>query len=921
MTKYLEETILESDGKAVLDVLNKISACAKLADTGDMRAQEELVTILSIMSDELVIPVARCFSHLLNFINTVEQHQLATQSLDKSDDDFSERSFEALLYRLKDRGYTFEQIKPTLEKLFIEIVLTAHPTEATRRSIIQKHNALDECLATLDRDYLTEDERQQTYDKLRLIISSSWLTDELRAVRPSPVNEATWVMNTIEDSLWKVVPKFIKSLNFSCKKVYGESLDSKFQPLKISSWTGGDRDGNAFVTHYVTKTVINTGRARFAKLLLEDMKRLNYELTMRECDSEFAQKYGVDYEPYRQVIRNLRTKVKATYDFFESLSAPETDYNFLTQEQAIQRQTMLVEYDVSPEVVEKIDITNTISKSYQKAVSNLIMSDQDLLEPFQDIYDSLIRCKQPLIANGLLLDIIYRIRTFGVTLFRLDIRQESGRHKKAVAELVDYYNYGDYLSWSEEEKCKFLINELQSRRPLLSKFWQPTPETAEVLATIKLIAQQPAGVINCYIISMATCASDILEVKLLLKLYDEPHGLGVVPLFETLTDLTNATAVMRQLFSNEWYYNHIKGQQMVMVGYSDSAKDAGFFAAGWAQYKAQEELVDLAKEFNIKLTLFHGRGGTIGRGGSPAHAALLSQPPGSLESGLRVTEQGEMIRFKYGLPEIAQISLNLYSSAILEGNLLAPVSPKPEWRQAMEDLSEISCEEYRDVVFRDPRFISYFRQATPELELSGLNLGSRAAKRNVNGGVESLRAIPWIFAWTQNRLLLPTWLGTGAALEYVANKEYPVTLATDSQNATIPGRKLIAEMLQQWPFFSTRLGMLEMVFSKVNTEISRLYELNLASSEFYNYGADLRLRAESTKQVIMGMHGDNEHHLMQDLPWISESIRKRNSYVLPLHLLQIELLKRSRQGNHNPKVTKALQITITGVAAGMRNTG
>lgn len=911
MTQYLETTILESDGKAVLDVLNKISACSKLAGAGDKNAQDELVTILSIMSDELVIPVARCFSHLLNFINTVEQHQLTNQSLEASDDDFNERSFESLLVRLKSSGYTFAEIKPTLEKLFIEIVLTAHPTEATRRSIIQKHNALDECLQSLDRADLSEDQRDQVYDRLRQIISTTWLTDELRAVRPSPVNEATWVMNTIEDSLWKVVPQFIKSLNRACRKIFSECLDSKFQPLKISSWTGGDRDGNAFVTHRVTKTVINTGRARFAKLMLDDLKRLSYELTMRACDSEFAQKYNVDFEPYRQVIRDLRTRLKATYNFFENLSAPEFDYTYLTQEQAMARQTQLEAYDQTQEENEAIDISNTISRSYQKAVANLIMCDDDLLVPFQDMYDSLVRCNQPLIAQGLLLDLIYRVRTFGVTLFRLDIRQESGRHKKAIAELVDYYGYGNYLEWSEQEKIDFLIRELKSRRPLLSKFWKPSYETAEVLATVKLIAQQPAGVINCYIISMATCASDVLEVKLLLKLYDEPHGIGVVPLFETLNDLTNATAVMRQLFTNDWYYKHIKGQQMVMVGYSDSAKDAGFFAAGWAQYKAQEELVALAKEFDIELTLFHGRGGTIGRGGSPAHAALLSQPPGSLEYGLRVTEQGEMIRFKYGLPEIARISLDLYSSAILEGNLLPPTQPKPEWREAMEDLSEISCQEYRDVVFKDPRFITYFRQATPELELSGLNLGSRAAKRNINGGVESLRAIPWIFAWTQNRLLLPTWLGTGSALKYVNAKTY---------NGT-EGEDLVREMLHQWPFFSTRLGMLEMIFTKVNTDISELYERTLAQPQFYEFGADLRQRALDTKDVIMALHGDNEHHLMQDLPWISESIRKRNSYVLPLHLLQIELLRRSRKQTNNARVIKALQITITGVAAGMRNTG
>ncbi|RIY33701.1 phosphoenolpyruvate carboxylase [Psittacicella melopsittaci] len=906
LSTLLEETVRDTDGQTVLDILNKISDYSRQAGIGDKKAEEQLVTLLDIMSDDLIIPVARCFSHLLNFINTTEQHQLTNKSITSSEDDYALRSFEALLVRLKEQGLTFAQVRPALEKLFIEIVLTAHPTEATRRSIIQKHNGLDECLRQLDAPHLSELEEHTVKARLRQLIAATWLTDEIRSIRPTPVEEASWAMNTIEDSLWKAVPEFIKSLNLSCEKVFGQSLGEDFQPLKISSWTGGDRDGNAFVTHKVTQTVINTGRARFAKIMMEDIRRLSQELTMRSADPYFKQKYNVDYEPYRQVLRLLRMRLKATMDFFEGLITSDDQVVYLTQQQALERQTRMELFDIDHDT-DVVDITPGFSRSYQKATQNLIMNDNDLLEPLEDIYQSLVVRNQKEIADGFLLDCIYRVRTFGVTLFRLDIRQESARHKKAIAELVEFYGLGNYLEWSEEEKVDFLTKELSTARPLLPNHWQPTPETAEVLATCKLVAQQPKGVINCYIISMATCASDVLEVKLLLKLYDEPNNIGIAPLFETLDDLEHAPAVMRRLFSNEFYYQMIEGQQMVMVGYSDSAKDAGFFAAGWAQYKAQENLVALAKEFKVKLTLFHGRGGTIGRGGSPAHAALLSQPPGSLEAGLRVTEQGEMIRFKFGLPEIARLNLDLYASAICESNLLPPTAPKKQWRDTMELLSDISCKEYRQVVFHTPDFIPYFRQATPEIELSNLNLGSRAAKRNVNGGVESLRAIPWIFAWTQNRLTLPTWLGTGSALKEV--------LATEQ------GRATIIEMMQAWPFFSTRIGMLEMVFSKVDVEISELYERKLVEPRLHYLGADLRARALDSKEVIMSLHGDNSHNLMQDTPWIYESIQKRIAYTLPLHLLQIELLYRSRRGSMDPRIIKALMITITGVAAGMRNTG
>ncbi|RIY32620.1 phosphoenolpyruvate carboxylase [Psittacicella hinzii] len=905
LSSILEDTVRDTDGQTVLDILNKISDYARKAGTGDRQAEEQLVTILDIMSDDLIIPVARCFSHLLNFINTTEQHQLTNKSITSSEDDYALRSFEALLYRLKEQDFTFEQIRPTVEKLFIEIVLTAHPTEATRRSIIQKHNGLDECLRQLDTN-LDEDQLKDVKRRLRQLISATWLTDEIRTIRPTPVEEASWAMNTIEDSLWRAVPTFIKSLNASCEKVYGKALGKEFQPVRISSWTGGDRDGNAFVTHRVTQTVINTGRARFAKIMLDDVRRLSQELTMRSADAEFCEKYKVDYEPYRQVLRMLRHRLKATMDFFEGVITSDDQVIYLTQQQALERQTRLEIFDIEGNN-DKIDITPGHSRSFQKATQNLIMSDEDLLEPFEDIYNSLLARNQQEIADGLLLDCIYRVRTFGVTLFRLDIRQESSRHKKAVAELVSFYNLGKYLEWSEDDKVDYLIRELQTKRPLLPQDWQPSAETAEVLATCKLITQQAKGVINCYIISMATCVSDILEVKLLLKLYGDQNNINIVPLFETLDALDRAPQIMRELFNNDFYYNMIQGEQMVMVGYSDSAKDAGFFAAGWAQYKAQENLVVLAQEYDVKLTLFHGRGGTIGRGGSPAHAALLSQPPGSLEAGLRVTEQGEMIRFKYGLPEIAILSLDLYASAICEANLLPPTEPKAKWRKTMDVLSDISCREYRSVVFNTPDFIPYFRQVTPEIELSNLNLGSRAAKRNVNGGVESLRAIPWIFAWTQNRLMLPTWLGTGSALKKVM----------ESQD----GKDTIIEMMHSWPFFSTRIGMLEMVFSKVDVDISALYENKLVDAKLHYLGEDLRQRAQASKEVILSLHGDNHYNLMQDSPWIYESIQKRIAYTLPLHLLQVELLHRSRKGSNDPRIIKALMITITGIAAGMRNTG
>ncbi|NIH12163.1 MAG: phosphoenolpyruvate carboxylase, partial [Serratia symbiotica] len=508
-------------------------------------------------------------------------------------------------------------------------------------------------------------------------------------------------------------------------------------------------------------------------------------------------------------------------------------------------------------------------------------------------------------ANGQFLDTLRRVRCFGVSLGRIDVRQESTRHTEAIAELTRYLGLGDYESWSEADKQAFLIRELNSKRPLVPLRWEPSADTQEVLETCRVIAEAPQDSIAAYVISMARTPSDVLAVHLLLKEADCPFALPVVPLFETLDDLNNADDVMTQLLNIDWYRGFIQGKQMVMIGYSDSAKDAGVMAASWAQYRAQDALIKICDKAGVALTLFHGRGGSIGRGGAPAHAALLSQPPGSLKGGLRVTEQGEMIRFKFGLPEVTISSLALYAAAILEANLMPPPEPKKEWRTLMDELSETSCNMYRNYVRENPGFVPYFRAATPELELGKLPLGSRPAKRRPNGGVESLRAIPWIFAWTQNRLMLPAWLGAGAGL----------------QEAVKAGKQNHLEtMCRDWPFFSTRIGMLEMVFAKADLWLAEYYDQRLVGKALWPLGQQLRHQLESDIKVVLTI--TNDAHLMEDLPWIAESIALRNVYTDPLNVLQAELLHRSRQQEHpDARVEQALMVTIAGIAAGMRNTG
>ncbi|MFQ1023360.1 phosphoenolpyruvate carboxylase [Avibacterium paragallinarum] len=862
---FLGETISDAQGKEILELIENIRILSKKSRAGDDESRQQLLTILATISDEKIIPVAKAFSHFLNLTNIAEQYQ--TISRNHIDQESSNRSLESLFKRLKEQGVPQDKVLDSIHKLLIELVLTAHPTEVTRRSLGQKYIEINRCLSLLEHDDLTEAETTKLKRRLMQLIALVWHTNEIRTQRPTPVDEAKAGMAVIENSLWQAVPDFCRIVNFHLEKYYNIQFPIDLTPIRFSSWMGGDRDGNPFVTAQTTRQVLLMNRCKAAELFLEDIKLLADELSVIECTSEFREKYGSHLEPYRFVIKELRTKLIKTVSYYNDL------------------------------------LENKVSIIDQ---NDLISRDEQLWEPLYDCYQSLLQCGMRIIANGALLDCLRRIRCFGLSLSRLDIRQESTKHSDAIAEITRYIGLGDYSQWTEDDKQAFLIRELSSRRPLLPQNWTPSKETQEILDTCKVISEQKEGIISCYIISMARTASDVLAVHLLLKECGLPYHLPVVPLFETLDDLEASETVMRQLFNIGWYRGVINNKQMVMIGYSDSAKDAGMMAASWAQYRAQEQLVNLCDELGIELTLFHGRGGTIGRGGAPAHAALLSQPPRSLKNGLRATEQGEMIRFKLGLPAIAVGSLELYASAILEANLLPPPEPKSSWREVMDELAVISCKIYRGIVRENKDFVPYFRSATPEQELSKLPLGSRPAKRNPNGGVESLRAIPWIFAWMQNRLMLPAWLGAGASIRLVIEQKKG---------------HIIEEMCKQWPFFSTRIGMLEMVFSKTDSWLSEYYDRHLVKPEFWVLGEELREQLKADIKTVLSL--SHEDQLMSDLPWIADSIALRNIYTDPLNLLQVELLRRLREfpQNQNFDVEQALMITITGIAAGMRNTG
>jgi phosphoenolpyruvate carboxylase len=856
----LGETIASELGDHWLEKIEEIRLLGRSSVFGEQEATSQLIREFSSLQDEELLVIARAFSQFLNLANLAEQEFNSSNAID----DVLEQLFEKLK---QNNDISAAQVERALNQLNIDLVLTAHPTEVIRRTFIHKYSELTECLSKLDHGKLTEWQRNELSERIAVLINQAWHTDEIRSARPSPVDEAKWGLAVIEKSLWKAVPSFVKMLHQRVKQYFDIELPVDFVPVQFNSWMGGDRDGNPFVTSKVTQEVLWYARHRAAELFAQDIADLCAELSMSKCSDDIREQVGDVKEPYRALLTPLRKRLE------ESLVSLQTSIE-------------AGDFNVTP----------------------VMVSQQELLSPLMQCYQSLIENGMSIVANDKLVDTIRRANCFGVHLLKLDVRQDSERHADVIAELTRYLGIGDYHQWSEEEKQAFLIKELNSKRPLFPSHWQCSDDVKEVLDTCRTIAQNEADAFGIYIISMASLPSDVLAVKLLLNEMGVDWAMPVAPLFETLDDLNHSEQVMTALYDIDWYRGQIKGKQFVMIGYSDSAKDAGALAAGWAQYQAQEKLLKLSSSHHIELTLFHGRGGTIGRGGLPAYDAIRSQPPGSLHGGFRVTEQGETIRYKFGTAVLANQSLMIYASAILEAILLPPPVPQEEWRAAMTSMAELARDNYRGLVRDDPQFVPYFRTATPEQELGKLPLGSRPAKRKPQGGVESLRAIPWIFAWAQTRLVLPSWLGVMPAVQSY--------LQANSDG-------IVKDMIAQWPFFRSRLSMLDMVFAKANGEISAAFDERLVPDDLKVIGVRLRDELKNSVELLLSLLGQEQ--VMESDPRGLESMQIRSAYLQPLHYLQIELLSRIREQGDDAEMSsdleQAMMVTIGGIAIGMRNTG
>ena len=870
----LGRVIKKQEGINFFKLVEKVRLLSKanIANKNKKNAFKNIKKKIKNISPENIFKLTRAFNHFMNFINLAESID-ASRRLDEYENSkkkktnkniFIEEIFEDLF---KNTKISKSRIYNVAKNLNIGIVLTAHPTEVKRRTLIQKYHMITKILDQRDllKNYPSKLKLldKKLYDEFSII----WNTDDLKRSKPTPLEEARWGLAIIEDSLWEAIPKVYRRLNNIFIKNVGKSLPKNFNPIEFGSWMGGDRDGNPNVTSEVTKEAILLSRWEAAKLYEKELTKLIRSLSIDKCSKKILKKTGKTFEPYRVFLRPLRNKIRSTY-------------------------TLIEQHLVNKKPLDR---------------SKLLSSREQILKPLRTVRESLEQNQSENIASGDLLDLMRRTKCFGINLAKLDIRQDSARHSKLISELLKNKLKINYLKWSEEKKLSFLFSNIKSKKNLINNFSFKNKENKEVWNTFKILAEEPKECLGAYVISMTSSASDILSVALLQKEAKIKEKLRIVPLFETLDDLINAKQIMKKLFSLTWYRKSINFNQEIMIGYSDSSKDAGKLSASWHQYKLQEEIIKLAKKYKIQITFFHGRGGSAGRGGGPIQATLRSQPPNSVNGKIRITDQGEVIQQKYGYEPLAKYNLCSYIGAVMQATLVPPPYPKKNWRSLIEKMASISTSSYRKNINQNSDFIRYFKTVTPHVSLGKLSIGSRPSKRKNDDNIKSLRAIPWVFAWTQIRLMIPAWLGTGEALRYSSIKKF---------------RKILYDMERNWPFFNSTMDILDMVISKVDPEISKIYEDNLGDEKLKRVGKKLRFQFEEIKQLNKDI---TPREIIKARKEFRTSVIVRNIYSEVLNIIQAtvmsKILKKGYKANQRKQLEDALMTSIAGISAAMKNTG
>ncbi|GAC1398378.1 MAG: phosphoenolpyruvate carboxylase [Ktedonobacteraceae bacterium] len=892
---------------------------------------QEITRIIQSCSLDTAIGVIRAFTVYFHLVNTAEQyhrirrrraHELQTTPTPQHG------SLSRLVNFLKQNTLDETAVQHLLNQLSIELVFTAHPTEATRRSLITKSRRITELLEERDFKRMTPSQYAQWQRELESIVAVLWRTDAVRQVRPTPIDEIKMGIYYLDEVLYDALPDLYEAFEEELHTNYPSVHIPPF--LQLGSWIGGDQDGNPFVVPETLLEALNLQQSYIIE---------HYRSTIRNLAQEYSQSLH-----HSQITDALKHSLEQ-----DALRLP--DY-----ERAFGPPMALEPYRHKFSLMwNRLEATKSSPPSLKKGTFSLPSSEQPVTETFPVAYanaeelladlrliqTSLLHDREDDLAHGQLAKLIRQVEVFGFHFVALDTRQHSQRHASALAELLQVTGLRseDYMKLNEEERVTLLEFLLRDPRLLTHANLPLSQPTHHVLNTFHAIrqAREVFGdrAVTCYIISMATSLSNLLEVQFFCKEVGI-NNLPIVPLFETIDDLRSCTSMLEQAFTHPDYKQYLAqchAKQQVMLGYSDSSKDGGILTSSWELYKAQERLAALGRRFGISIVMFHGRGGAIGRGGGPIYEAILGQPPQTVNGRIRITEQGEMLSFKYGLHEIALRNMELVVAGVVQASIPEPLlisqarKKIPEaWIQILDTLSEKAHVHYRKLIYENPSFVHFFEQATPILELGWLNIGSRPARRTTGHSIEELRAIPWVFSWMQSRYVLPSWYGVGSALEvYIA--EDPIGHLAQLQH-----------MYHEWPFLRAFLDNMQMTLSKADMHIAHHYA-TLVENEDVRQQMSLLIQQEyeRTERAILQIVGS--HALLDHTPVLQESIRRRNPYVDPLSYFQVMLLRRLRNlggplalspeqekqatsvEQERVQLTYAALLTINGIAAGVRNTG
>ena len=909
--RLLGETVRDQEGDATFAVIERIRQAsvhlnqepAAQAGSQHEAQREALDELLNTLPRDIMISVVRAFSYFLHLANIAEDQHHIRQQRDTAltHDAPQEGSVRHALDRIEAAGIAPEKVRDFFASALVAPVLTAHPTEISRKCILQSHHEIAALLDRRDRNTLTPDESEENETELRSAVLRLWRTRMLRPNRLAVVDEIRNGISYFDDTFLRELPRLYAQLHDHLARRFPETKWELPPFFRIGSWIGGDRDGNPFVTADILRTALRLQSTAVLDFYLEEVHTLGSELSLSRtllkvtpelealaASSPDNSPHRVD-EPFRRALTGIYARLAATARALDHHEA----------------------------------LRHAVGDAHPYSSAEQLRADLDILS------DSLHLHGAKLIADGRLRRLRRAVQIFGFHLAPLDLRQNSDVHARTVGELLECAGrlpQGGYAALDEEARIALLSEEIASPRPLYSPFLHYTEESQGELAiffAVRELRQRygEAALPNA-IISKTDGVSDLLEVALLLKeagllrwrggTARAEADLNIIPLFETIADLRNSAGVMQRLFELPVYRALVESrgqEQEVMLGYSDSNKDGGFLTSGWELYKAEIELTRVFAAAGVRLRLFHGRGGSVGRGGGKSYHAILAQPAGAVSGQIRITEQGEVISSKYATPEVGRRNLEIIAAATLEATLLdleKETEPLTD-RATMERLSELAFQAYRHLVYETPGFSRYFRESTPIAEIAGLNIGSRPAARKPSERIEDLRAIPWVFSWAQCRLMLPGWYGFGSAVRTWL-LENPA------------GLEQLRRMHATWPFFRTLLSNMDMVMAKADLSIAARYAELVTDPELrVTVFARIRDEFELTRTHLLAIAQQDE--LLADNPLLRRSIRDRFPYMDPLNHLQVELLRRHRAGESDERIQRGIHMSINGVAAGLRNSG